>query len=219
MSPSTSLLFPLLSAAPLPHQRILSFWMLLTLCQLLSDLCSSFSLQDLVTPSPHSHVRLRLPRHRLTTPWLVRQRSLRSQSGSRPPRRRRTRPHSHMRLRLPRQRAALHQGLRCCPPARLQLPRRPRLPRRLLRRSCPPARDHSCVHAPATACWITAAAPWCWAGTATAAAPWCWSGAAWCCCGTAAVQSARHADESQEWLSDACTVPRRTPLRHPEDLP
>jgi len=202
--------------------------MLLTLCQLLSDLCSSFSLQDLVTPSPHSHVRLRPPRHRLPTPWLVRQRSLRSQSGFRPPRRRRTRPHSHVRLRLPRQRAALHLGLCRCPPARHQPPRRLTVRQQSWRLGfhdtsldvrASPARDHPCVHAPAAACWITAAAPWCWAGTATAAAPWCWSGAAWCCCGTAAVQSARHADESQEWLSDACTVPRRTPLRHPEDLP
>ena len=70
MSSSTSQPFPLLSTAHLPHRWILSFWKLLTLCQLPLDLCIGFSLQDLATSLPHSHVQLRL-QCRSTPPRLV----------------------------------------------------------------------------------------------------------------------------------------------------
>ena len=47
------------SRAPLSHRLTLIFWILLTVCQHLSVLCISFSLQVLVLLTPHSHVRLR----------------------------------------------------------------------------------------------------------------------------------------------------------------
>jgi len=68
--------FHMLSMAPLPLRWILSFWMLLTLCQCLSVLCPSFLLQ---VPPPHNHVRLRL-----MVIQMVQQRMMRSQLIPRP---------------------------------------------------------------------------------------------------------------------------------------
>ena len=136
--------FHMLSMAPLPLRWILSFWMLLTLCQCLSVLCPSFLLQ---VPPPHNHVRLRLmviqmvqqrmmcsqliphPRTHPRTCWAS---PPRPHSHVRPPGRTSS-PHSHVRHRLLHlamcralqpSRAALRLAPRRCPSSRRLLPGR-----------------------------------------------------------------------------------------------